>query len=171
MLHSGDSTIAELLQVATAPCRLLAPKTLAPDQILKLLHAAGPVRIAALKPTADPADLRVRILGDTERLPEQLKAVIRELSLVNLQVAGMLDAMADRIPADLSLIVRTAEVFAGDESVYAGLVMNRRTEIFAALQHSAEGLFLRAVGKRGGVAIINRPFDSIALRSLLESAG
>lgn len=171
VLHSSDCTIAELLQAATAPCRLLAPKTLPPDQILRLLHAAGPARLPALNATANPTDQRVRILCDTERLPEQLKTIIRELSLVNLQVAGMLDATADSIPAELSLIVRTAEVFAGDESVYAGLVMNRRTEVFAALQHSAGGLFLRAVGKRGGVAVINRPFDSVALRSLLESVG
>jgi DNA-binding NarL/FixJ family response regulator len=174
VLHSSDSTISELLQAATAPCRLLAPKTLPADQVLRLLHAAGPARLSSLQTSPSPdrhSQQRVRILCDTERLPEQLKSIIRELALVNLHVAGMLDAAADTDPAELSLIIRTAEVFSGDESVYTGLVTNRRTEIFAAIQHSASGLMLRAVGKRGGVAVVNRVFDVAALRRLLESVG
>ncbi|MFM7056152.1 MAG: protein kinase domain-containing protein [Planctomycetota bacterium] len=170
VLHSSDSTISELLQASTAPCRLLAPKTLPADQILRLLHAAGPAQLAALQTPSELHSQRsIRILSDTERLPEQLKSVIRELALVNLHVAGMLDAAVDTIPAELSLIIRTAEIFAGDEAVYAGLVTNRRDEILAAVQHSGKGLFLRAVGKRGGVAVVNRPFDAGTLRSLLES--
>ncbi|MFM7834695.1 MAG: hypothetical protein ACKPJD_23085, partial [Planctomycetaceae bacterium] len=79
-------------------------------------------------------------------------------------------AAADNIPAELSLIVRTADVFPGDELVYSGLVSSRRTEMFAAIQHSTQGLLLRAVGKRGAVAIVSRPFDAAALRCLLEAA-
>lgn len=171
VLHSSDSAAAELLQSASAPCRLLAPKTLPPDQILRLLHAAGPVRVPACQSASGSnSERRVRILCDTERLPDQLKTIIRELLLVNVQVAGMLDSAADTIPAELSLIVRTAEVFAGDELAYAGLVTGRRSEIFAAIQHTAKGLLLRAVGKRGAVAFVNRPFDAAAFRCLLEAA-
>ena len=170
VLHSSDSTVEELLRAAVAPCRVLAPKNLQPDQILRLLHAAGPARISRFRAAGNEHERKVRILSDTERLPDQLKSTIRELALVNLQVVSMLDAAADNIPAELSLIVRTAEVFPGDELVYSGLVSSRRTEMFAAIQHSTQGLLLRAVGKRGAVAIVSRPFDAAALRCLLEAA-
>jgi hypothetical protein len=110
------------------------------------------------------------VLSDTERLPDQLKSTIRELALVNLQVVGMLDAAADNIPAELSLVIRTAEVFPGDELIYSGLVSSRCSEMFAAIQHTNHGLLLRAVGKRGAVAVVSRPFDATALRCLLEAA-
>jgi DNA-binding NarL/FixJ family response regulator len=170
VLQSSDSTVEELLRAAAAPCRLLAPKNLPPDQILRLLHGSGPARISRFRSSGNQQEQRIRILSDTERLPEQFKSTIRELSLVNLQVAGMLDTAADTIPAELSLVIRTAEVFPGDELVYTGLVTSRRSEIFAAVQHSVHGLLLRAVGKRGAVAVVHRPFDAAALRCLLEAA-
>lgn len=170
VLHSSDSTVEELLKAAAAPCRLLAPKNLPPDQILRLLHAAGPARISRLSAVGKEHGHRVRVLSDTERLPDQLKSTIRELALVNLQVVGMLDAAADNIPAELSLVIRTAEVFPGDELIYSGLVSSRRSEMFAAIQHTNHGLLLRAVGKRGAVAVVSRPFDATALRCLLEAA-
>jgi hypothetical protein len=170
VLHSSDTEAGELLAAAVAPCRLSAPKTVAPDQVLRLLHAAGPFRVPSLVAAGGlDCERGVRVLSDTERLPEELKGVIRELQLMNVQLAGMLDGSGESAGCALSLIVRTAEFFVGDELVYGGLVSGRRSELTAALQHSPRGLFLRAVGRRGAVAYVCRPFGLPAFRSLLEA--
>jgi CheY-like chemotaxis protein len=170
VLHSSDTEVGELPAAVVAPCRLSAPKTVPPDQVLRLLHAAGPFRVPSLVAAGGlDCERALRVLSDTERLPEELKGLIRELQLMNVQLAGMLDVSGESAGCALSLIVRTAESFVGDELAYGGLVSGRRPELTAALQHSQRGLFLRAVGRRGAVAYVCRPFGVQAFRSLLEA--
>ena len=42
VLNSNDSTIDDLIAVGPAACLVLAPKKAKPDEILRVVHAAGP---------------------------------------------------------------------------------------------------------------------------------
>lgn len=171
VLHSSEAEAAGLLASATAVCRVSAPKTVAPDQVLRLLHAAGPFHIPGLLLADGPDTGRpLRILSDTEKIPEGLRALLRELQLVNVESGGMLEATIESPAGTLSLILRTAESFSGDDVVYAGLVSARQLKLTAVLQNSQSGLQLRAVGVQGAVASVVRPFDSHCFRCLLEAA-
>ncbi len=171
VLHSSDTEASELFAAARAACRVVAPKTVPPDQVVRLLHAAGPFRLPVFSSLKGHDNQRpVRILSDTEKIPEALKTLLRELQLMNVELGGMLEA-ATEAPADmLSLILRTAESSRDDDMVYAGLVSARRPDLRAVVQNSQSGLVLRAVGVRGAVAAVSRPFDSQCFGCLLEAA-
>ena len=171
VLHSSDTEASELLAAAKAACRVVAPKTIPPDQVLRLLHAAGPFHLPSFSSaTAHVMERPVRILSDTERIPDGLKVLLRELRLMNVQLGSILEASSEAPTGTLTLILRTAETFGGDDVVYAGLVSARKVSLTAVVQNSQAGLLLRAVGLRGAVAAVMRTLDSECFHCLLQAA-
>jgi serine/threonine protein kinase len=175
VLNSGDSTLEELAAVGLAACLILAPKKVRPEEILRVVHAAGPC-VAGSGPFAaelDPLTSRLRIVLDAERIPDALADMIRRLNLLDVEVTTQFERAArnEGETAPLTLVLRTAWPAANDGVHYGPLVSQpgNSSAMFAAVQVDQATLRLRAVGRNEVIALGNRPLDDARLVCLLQA--
>ncbi len=169
VLNSSDSTIDDLIAVGPAACLVLAPKKAKPDEILRVVHAAGPCVLASgLGATPiDPLSLRLQIVTDFDRLPESLADLLRELNLLDIGVSNALSAEA--ATAHLILLVRREDPMSGSADFAAQA--QRAAEsgpIAAAIQVEGGKLLLRAVSRAGVTAVCHRSLNIRRLSCLLQ---
>jgi CheY-like chemotaxis protein len=169
VLNSSDSTIDDLIAVGPAACLVLAPKKAKPDEILRVVHAAGPcVSTGGLGATPiDPLSLRVQIVTDFDRLPESLADLLRELKLLDIGVANALSPEA--ATAHLILLVRREDPLSGSSDFAAQA--QRAAEsgpLAAAIQVESGKLLLRAVSRGGVTAVCHRNLNARRLLCLLQ---
>lgn len=174
VLNSSDSTLEELASAGSAGCLVLAPKKVRPDEILRVVHAVGPVVVGTgnLTKPIDPTTVRLQIVLDGGRIPDALAELIRELNLLDVSVnvdANGAPSMAS--PADLVLVLR--QVLIPSQSVgFASLIKSASQATgptTIAVQVDQDKLWLRAVCRHGVVAICRRELDQARLVCLLQA--
>ncbi len=175
VLNSSDSTMADLIEVGRAGSLLLAPKKVRPDDILCAAHAIGPCEVAqgGMSLPVDPLNVRLVLATESGRVPDPLAEMIRQTGLLDVIIVQGTDW--DSIPAEgpptVVILLRTAGQSAGDDLVYSRMVDRNSTsgDLTAAVQLDAEKLVLRAVSRRGVVAVTRRVLDENRLICLLQA--
>jgi CheY-like chemotaxis protein len=176
VLNSSDSMIDDLIQAAeSAGGRILAPKKVRPDDVLRVLHAAGPCRIGegSIAMPIDPLSLRLVIVTDFGKVPESLAETIRQLELLDVAVLSAVDVAS--IPTDdaptVVLRLRMAGRSVGDDQVYASMSawLPGSPHLLAEIQVDAGKLYLRAIFRRGVTASVSCTLDADRLARLLQA--
>jgi len=176
VLHSSDSTIDDLLAVGPAANLILAPKKARPDHILHVAHAGGPcvVKQGPLAVPVDPLAVRLVVVIDSERAPDALADMVRELHLLDVSVTNDVDAAfaESATTPTVVIVLRTAGTAAGDATTYAKAAARAeigRNVLVAAVQIDGTKLFLRATGWQGVVSVVCRPLDAKRVASLVQA--
>lgn len=170
VLNSNDSTVDELIAAGRAACLILSPKKARSEEILRVVHGAGPciVQNGILAVPVDPAAVRVRIELASGRVPDPLADMIRQLKLLEVDVAtGPVAVEASTPLAHLTLVLRRE---AGENSDFAAIAL-RSTQpdcMTAVVQIDGEDLILRAVCRNGVVAICQRSLNTRRINCLLQ---
>ena len=173
VLNSNDSTIEDLTAVGQPASLVLAPKKVRPEEILKMVHAIGPsvVRTGSLAASIDPASLRLRIVLDSDRIPDKLADLIRDLNLLDVDViAGSQELTSTNPPSDLVLLLQRGGI--GDTATrYASSIerFGEHGHSVAAVQVDHGNLILRAVRQQGIVAICQRELTTARLVCLFQA--
>ena len=171
VLNSSDSTIEELVSVGPAACLILAPKKVKPEEILRVVHAAGPcvVQGGALSEPINPAALRLKIVLDSGRIPDVLADIIRDLELLDVEVSAVGTHAAGSPAADLTLLLRR-EPPSGENAIQAihALRSVESSTMSAAVQFDRGKLHLCAVIRNNVVVVCDRILDIPRLVCLLQ---
>ena len=175
VLNSSDSTIEELIEAGSVASRVLAPKKIRPDDVLRVVHAAGPCKIEAgvIAAPLDPFNLRLVVLTDFGSVPRALEQMIRNLEILDVSVLDVTD-IASIPTGELPTVVlrlRSSGRIAGDEKLFAKLSswLPTSRHLIAEVQLEGDVLLLRAVFRQGVTASICRVFDTERLVCLLQS--
>lgn len=175
VLNSSDSSIEELMAAAPAACRVLAPKKVRPDDVLRVVHAAGPVA-AGCGPIAapiDPVNCRLVIMTDLEKTPPKLVEIIRQLELLDVSFVGLSDFGAvptDQVPTVLLRLVRNITVVADRPLMpTANEFQPDPRHLLAEVEVDPQSLMLTSVRRQGVVAATNRILDARRLAFLLQA--
>ena len=174
VLNSSDSTMDELCAAGSAASRVLTPKKVRPDDVLRVVHAAGPIEISQgpIATAPDPMNLRLVVLTDFEKAPDSLAGLIRKTGLLDVVVLGTGNTAS--IPADdvptVVLRLRKARLVE-DRQFYATLpeVLSDPQHLLAEIEEEGGTLLLKAICRQGVVAAVNCRLDARRLIRLLQS--
>ncbi len=172
VLNSSDSALESLAAAGQAATLILTPKKVRPEEILSVVHATGPsvITTGQLAVPIDPTSVRLRIILDSGRVPDVLADLIRELSLLDVDVCVSPQTFEPSAPrADLVLMLRQSDHdVAGPQC--ASWIEHAADwgTIVAAVQVSTEKLFLRAIRRKGIVAICQRELIAQRLVCLFQ---
>ena len=172
ILNSSDCRIADLISIGRAGSLILAPKTARLESILRVIHGAGPVRLAPASLTANDASATapVRVISDTGTIPKGLAALIEQLELTDVEVlSSSLSIEKNSAAPQLTILIRTASERIGDAGGYASMVSVPRSELAVAVQNSSGKLTLRAVGHADVIALLKRPMELTSIQALLQA--
>jgi serine/threonine protein kinase len=175
VLNSNDSTFAELVEVQGAVSRILAPKKVRPDDLLRVVHATGPCTLTqgSIAAPLDPLGVRLVVMTDVGKLSANLAELIREIGLLDVTVLGA--AQTGSIPDDdfptVVLHIRQANEAVGDDLVYAEKPMwlGNSRHLLGEVQSDNGRLLLRAVHRLGVTATTFRLLNVNTLECLLQS--
>ena len=164
VLNSNDSTMDELFAAGKAACLVLAPKKVRPDEILRVMHAAGPGVIPSgpLAAAPNPAEIRIRVVIDSGRIPAALADLIRESRLLDVEVVvgKAVEPTAEAPHLVLAL---------SDTMPSPGSITPDASAMTASVQRQGEEIWLRAVSRQGVVAVCRRRLDSRRFSCLLQA--
>jgi CheY-like chemotaxis protein len=191
VVNSGDCTVSDLSRIEHVGCITLAPKSSRRDVAIRVLHAAGLITADAgmVRRNIDPSSVPVRLISDSRTVPDALLALLNEVQLRHLDVMSTVRSAIMVPPASsvstltstnsgvprtaaplLTILIRSAATLPGDATVYSSMVSMRRSELAAAIQNSAEGLVLRAVGCIGVTALLRRNVDLKTIQQLVQAS-
>jgi serine/threonine protein kinase len=176
VLNSSDSTIDDLMAVGRAANLILAPKKARPEHILHVVHAGGPCAVSQGQAAApiDPLNVRVVVVADTERVPEALATMIRELKLLDVSVTTDVDAALAQSGTTPTVVLALRAAHRSVHGVSDSAKTAARAEsgtnvLVSAVEHGEDGLSVRAVGWQGVVSVVNRQLDNSRLASLVQA--
>lgn len=175
VLNSSDSTIEELMAAAPAACRILAPKKVRPDDMLRVVHAAGPIQVTsgAIAMAIDPLNLRLVIMADLQQTPAKLVELIRQLELLDVSVIGPADSSSipsDQVPTVILRLFRNITLAAERPSLES--IEEHRFDprhLVAEVDVDQETLKLTGVRRQGVFASTSRILDARRLTCLLQA--
>jgi hypothetical protein len=176
VLNSSDSTIDDLLAVGRAANLILAPKKVRPEHILQAVHAGGPCVITqgTVAAPIDSLNLKLVVATDSERAPDSLAHMIRELQLLDVSVTQDLEAALAEpgTTPTVVLALKTAQNPSPAASTYAKTAS--RTEIgrnvlVSIVENRRDGLILRAIGWQEVVSVVNRRLDTRQFASVIQA--
>jgi serine/threonine protein kinase len=171
VLNSSDSTMEELVGSGSVASHVLAPKRARPEDVLRIVHAGGPIEICQ-GPIVAPLDLmnvRLVILTDLEKAPDALAELIREVGLMDVSVLGLNDVAS--IPGDevstVVLKLRKVEGPASPEPIPEPLP--NPLHLLADVDFDGASLTLRSLLRQEVRAAIRRNLDVDRLKCLLQA--
>lgn len=175
VIHSNDLTVNELVKAPAAASRVLAPKKVRPDDLLRVVHAVGPCSLAqgSVAIPIDPLSMRLIIMTSSGKLPKALADSIREMGLLDVNVLGQADAGS--IPQDdISTVVmrlRESPTTTGDDVSYANKPewFTESRYLMADVQFDGSQSILRSVHRLGVTATTCRALNVDTLTNLLQA--
>jgi serine/threonine protein kinase len=176
VLNSSDSTIDDLMAVGRAANLILAPKKVRPEHILHAVHAGGPYAVSQGAVTApiNPLDVRLVVAIDSERAPDTLANMIRELQILDVSVTTDVEAALAEpgTTPTVVLVLRTPQGSVpgvGTDAKLAARTEIGRNVLVSTVENRPGGLILRAVGWQGVVSIVNRRLDSSRFTCIVQA--
>jgi len=176
VLSSSDSTIDDLLAVGRAANLILAPKKARPEQILHAVHAGGPCAVSqgAVASPIDPLSVKLIVAIDSERAPDSLANLIRELKLLDVSVTQNVEAALAEPGATPTLVfvlktTQNSSHAAGTYAKTASRAQIGRNVLVSTVEYRHDGLILHAVGWQGVVSVVNRRLDSRQFTCLVQA--
>lgn len=175
VLNSSDSKIDDLIGSGTAASRVLAPKKVRPDEVLRVIHATGPCHIdhGPIAAPLDPLKIRLVVLTDLKKIPTALADIIRKLALLDVDVRSLADEKP--LPQDdvstVVLRIHVSHRTSGDDQRFttmAGAESGSKL-LFAEVQLDGAHLLIRAIHRQGVTASVCRTLDADRLKCLLEA--
>ncbi len=176
VLNSSDSTVEDLIGAGSAASQILAPKKVRPDDVLRVVHAAGPCEIAQgpVANALDPLSLRLVVMTDLDKTPEKLADLIRQVGLLDVSVIGLGDAAL--IPKDdvPTVVLRLSPIPTKASTV---VLQDTKNSIFshagrhllAEISLDSKAMYLSAVYRQGVTASVHRILDAKRLTCLLQA--
>ena len=175
VLNSSDSSMDELNAAGIIASRVLAPKKVRPDDILRVVHAAGPVAIGQgpIAAPLDPLNLRLVVLTDFEKAPDALADLSRQVGLLDVTVLRINDVASiptDDIPTVVLRLPTTSSVVR-DPDFHAKLptALPDARHLLAEIEVKGNGFSVRAICRQGVVASISHILDVRRLNCLLQA--
>lgn len=174
VLNSSDASMEELCSAGFAASRVLTPKKVRPEDVLRVVHAAGPIEIGQgpIAAAPDPINLRLVVLTDFKKAPDSLADVIRKVGLLDVIVLGVANVAA--IPADdvptVVLRLRKASSIE-DRPLFASLpdLLSDPRHLLAEIHEEGGALLMSAICRQGVVASMSCRLDAKRLIRLLQS--
>ncbi len=176
VLNSSDSTVEDLIGAGSAASQILAPKKVRPDDVLRVVHAAGPCEIAQgfIANSLDPLNLRLVIMTNFDKTPDQLADLIRQVGLLDVSVIGLSDAAlipTDDVPTvvlrlkQIPLKGSTVEI----QDVKTSILLHAGRHLFADVAVDSKAMYLSTVFRQSVTASVHRIFDAKRLTCLLQA--
>ena len=176
VLNSSDSTVEDLIGAGSAASQILAPKKVRPDDVLRVVHAAGPCEIAqgSIANALDPLNLRLVIMTNFDKTPDKLADLIRQVGLLDVSVIGLSDAAL--IPTDdvPTVVLRLKQIPAKGstveiQDVKTSILLHAGRHLFADIAVDSKAMYLSAVFRQSVTASVHRIFDAKRLTCLLQA--
>ncbi|SFH74465.1 serine/threonine protein kinase [Planctomicrobium piriforme] len=178
VLTSNDLQIDDAIGVNGSGWLGVAAKSARPDQILRGLHAATSLT-AATPPFSTNVDLtavRLLLLSDSQRVPEPIAALFRELRIFDVQVAELRAPPGEPLLAgefDLALALSANFADRAGAAQFAASVLSGgrcNACIVAVAAAAGNGEFrLQAVNRPGFASVTDCPLNPFRLMRLLQS--
>ena len=176
VLNSSDSTVEDLIGAGSAASQILAPKKVRPDDVLRVVHAAGPCEIAqgSIANALDPLNLRLVSMTKFDKTPDKLADLIRQVGLLDVSVIGLSDAAL--IPTDdvPTVVLRLKQIPAKGstveiQDVKTSILLHAGRHLFADIAVDSKAMYLSAVFRQSVTASVHRIFDAKRLTCLLQA--
>ena len=176
VLNSSDSTVEDLIGAGSAASQILAPKKVRPDDVLRVVHAAGPCEIAqgSIANALDPLNLRLVIMTNFDKTPDKLADLIRQVGLLDVSVIGLSDAAL--IPTDdvPTVVLRLKQIPAKGstveiQDVKTSILLHAGRHLFADISVDSKAMYLSAVFRQSVMASVHRILDAKRLTCLLQA--
>ena len=175
VLNSNDSTIEELIGAGSVASRVLVPKKIRPDDMLRMVHAAGPIEIDQ-GPIAEPLDamnLRLVLMTDFGKAPDDLAELIRAVGLLDVAVIGLDEIHSipgDDVPTVVLRVPKTIGPNRNSEfySRIAAIRPDTRL-LLGEIEVDGPKLKLRSLDRQGMTAAIQSDLDARRLTCLLQA--
>jgi serine/threonine protein kinase len=176
VLNSSDSTIDDLMAVGRAANLILAPKKARPEHILHVVHAGGlcAVTQGAVAAPIDPLNARLVVATDSERVPDSLAQMIRELKLLDVSVTRDIEAALAEpgTTPTVVFVLTTAQNSLRTAGTYAKTALRAeigRNVLVSTVESHQDRLILRAIGWQGVVSVVNRRLGTRQFASIVQA--
>lgn len=174
VLNSSDSSMEELCAAGFAASRVLTPKKVRPEDVLRVVHAAGPIEIlqGPIASVADPLSLRLVVLTDFEKAPDSLAELIRKVGLLDVVVLGLSQIgsiAADDVPTVVLRLQKGGSIMDGQFHANLPGVLPDPRHLLAEIHVDSGALLMKAVCRQGVVASMSCLLDAKRLIRLLQS--
>jgi len=175
VLNSSDSTVEDLIGAGSASSQILAPKKVRPDDVLRVVHAAGPCEIGQgpIDRAIDPLSLRLVVMSNFDKTPEKLADLIRFVGLLDVSVLGLSDAgliPTDDIPTVVLRLKRPPKGSIDDiEEAKTSVFLHDSRHLLADVVVDSQVLYLNAIYRQGVIASVHRILDAKRLICLLQA--